>query len=257
MMRTPRGFTLLEVMLALTILAIVSATLYGTFSRTLRSRAIAEEHVDITRTGRSALGRMTDELAAAFYSGRAGSGEQASAIFRSLPGGTEDLRLDAVAFSALAPRPSGLRQRGAARQVISYFFAEERGGMRSRRSNTLPDEVVDVFAAFGPIRPFPDDVQPHRLLRREALILHDNELAPATATLFLDNVASLDLRFHDGREWADDWDSEDRTDPVPRAVALDLGLFDTWGEVHHFATAIDLPLARRGRRPSSFNGDNP
>jgi len=244
-------------MLALTILAIVSATLYGTFSRTLRSRAIAEEHVEITRTGRSALGRMTDELSAAFYPRPARAGAQAGSIFRSLPGGTEELPLDAVAFSARAPRPSGLRQRGAARQVVSYFFAEERGGMRSQGNTRRADDVVDVFAAFGPQRSFPDGVRPYRLLRREALVLRNDELAPATATLFLDNVASFELRFHDGRRWVDNWDSEDRPNQrVPRAVALDLGLFDTRGGIHYFTTAIDLPLASRRTLPTSQDGDD-
>jgi hypothetical protein len=36
---------------------------------------------------------------------------------------------------------------------------------------------------------------------------------------------------------------------LPRAVEIDLALYDTDGAVHHFATAIDLPLAgARGAR---------
>jgi len=240
------GFTLIEVMVALTIFAVIASALYGTFSRTLRSRDLAEERAEVTRTGRAALARMTDEIQAAFYPRRRGTGAQASAIFRSLPGGTEEAPADALAFSALAARPSGVAGRAAAHQVIAYFFAEERGRMGRRGASAeLPDDAYDPFAAFEPRAPLPADLEPRRLLRREALVLHTDELAPATATLFLDNVASLALRFHDGRDWVDDWDSEDRTypRPLPGAVAIELALYDAKGDVHFFATAVDLPLA--------------
>jgi general secretion pathway protein J len=250
------GFTLLEVMLAMTILAIVTTALYGTFSRTLRSRALAEERAEITRTGRAALARMTDELSAAFYPRRQGTAGLAGALFRSLPGGTAEEPFDSVAFSALAPRPSGLRQRGSAHQVIAYFFPEERGrmGRAGGGDGGLEDddsEALDPFEAFDRPAELPRGLEARRLLRREALVLQQNELAPATATLFLDNVAGLRLRFHDGRDWIDDWDSEDRTygRPLPRAIEIDLALYDTHGDIHHFATAIDLPLADpRGAR---------
>src|SRR5262249_53900281 len=65
--RRRAGFTLLEVMLALPILGIVATAVYGTFSRTLRSKQIADERADVLRTGRAALARMADEIASAFY----------------------------------------------------------------------------------------------------------------------------------------------------------------------------------------------
>jgi prepilin-type N-terminal cleavage/methylation domain-containing protein len=66
-MRTrAQGFTLIEVMLALGIFGIVAVTLYGTFSRTLRSKGLAERRAEITRVGRSALGRMADEIGSAY-----------------------------------------------------------------------------------------------------------------------------------------------------------------------------------------------
>jgi prepilin-type N-terminal cleavage/methylation domain-containing protein len=249
MTRPRAGFTLIEVMLAVTILGIVSTALYGTFSRTLRSRALAEDRAEIVRTGRSALARLTDELAAAFYPRRPGEGTREGAIFRSLPGGTVEAPLQSLAFSALAARPSGLRGHDAAHQVITYLFAEERDGMQRGRAMDMDDDVVDLFAGFDPVRPLPRHLAAHRLLRREAVVLARRELAAETATLFLDNVASLAFTFHDGTEWRDTWDSEEHpSQPLPRAVGVDLALYDAQGRVHHFATAVDLPLARRGAR---------
>ena len=67
-MRARRGgFTLIEVMLALGIFGLVAVTLYGTFSRTLRSKALAERRADVMRLGRAAVGRMADEIGSAYY----------------------------------------------------------------------------------------------------------------------------------------------------------------------------------------------
>src|SRR6185295_6943036 len=121
-----RGFTLLEVMLAVAILGIIATTIYGTFSRTLRSKGIAEERIDVVRTGRSAVDRMAEELAAAFYP----TPRVADAIFRCVKTGTEDVPLDAIWFSALSRRPVGTPDRDDDQRLISYFFPVSTDAMR-------------------------------------------------------------------------------------------------------------------------------
>ncbi len=255
---TARGFTLLEVMMALTIFAIVAVTVYGTFSRTLRSKRIAEERIDVTHSGRSAVARMGEEIAAAFYP----EPKQEAAIFRSLSGGTDDVPLDALVFSALSPRPSGSAGRDSDQRVVSYFFRVEDGRMRRRAAeggrsaagepaaargrDGTPDDPLDFFAAFGPPPGAPiTGTAPQQLLRRESFMTSRDALDAAPATTFLDDVVSLAFRFHDGREWLPDWDSEDRASfrTLPRAVAIDLALYDARGAVHHFTTAVDVALA--------------
>ena len=83
-------------------------------------------------------------------------------------------------------------------------------------------------------------------------------LDDAHATAFLDDVASLEFRFHDGTDWLDEWDSEDRAPSrrLPRAVAIDLAIYDAQGEIHHFITSVDLAMAdaRPGPRSSGAPG---
>jgi len=248
------AFTLLEVMLAITILGIVATAVYGTFSRTLRTKGIAEERAEITRTGRSALGHMADEIASAFYP----TPKPAGAIFRSVAVGTESTPLDALVFSALSPRPSGSLGGESDQRVIAYFFPQRRGRMRTATADPTDEETEDFFAAFGSARIRVPGTEPERLLRREAMMSASDAAARGTATAFLDNVASLSFRFHDGNDWLDAWDSEDRASyrPLPRAVAIDLALYDTAGEVRHFTTAVDLALAdtRPGQRRSPEAG---
>ena len=259
--RTPAGagfgFTLLEVMMAVTIFGIVALTVYGTFARTLRSKAIAEERADVVQAGRGAVARMADELASAFYPVQATSG---LAIFRSLSGGTDTTPLDAIIFTALSPRPAGVVGRDSDQRIITYFFPERRDRMRAgdrdtpRAAGNILDasDAEDFFAAFGPRRPPRDGETPERLLRREAIMASRDALDAARATAFLDDVASLEFRFHNGTEWVDEWDSEDRANPrLPRAVAIDLALYDANGEIHHFITSVDLAMAEARPGPAS------
>jgi len=272
------GFTLLEVMMALTIFGIVALTVYGTFARTLRSKQLAEEHAELTQEGRSAVARIADELASAYYP----NGANDIRIFRSLRGGTDALPLDSISFSALSSRPAGVYGHDSDQRVISYFFPELRSGRGARSdrpsfgrdgrataagdvgrplsddgrgaAGNVTDDAEDFFAAFGPRHATVLGVHPERLLRREALMSSREALDAATPTAFLDDVASLAFRFHNGVEWLDTWDSEDRANyrPLPRAAEIDLGLYDAAGEIHHFVTAVDLALAdpRSGPRSS-------
>ncbi|MEB2283970.1 MAG: hypothetical protein B6D46_01660 [Polyangiaceae bacterium UTPRO1] len=263
MSRGRRGFTLIEVMVALGIFGFVAVTLYGTFSRTLRSKALAEERAEVTRVGRAAVGRMADEIASAYYP-RSLPG---TAIFRVLPGGSDEAPLDALVFTALSARPAGLDGRATDQRMLAYFFARDRSGLRRERRtgaaapgeaaapgdglgagrsgavDLLADDAADFFAAFGPT-PVPAlGTTPHRLLRREATLLDRRALDEARATVFVENVASLAFEFYDGRDWLDLWDSEEANARLPRAVRIDLALYDGAGAVHHFATAVDLPLS--------------
>ncbi len=259
-----RGFTLLEVMLALGIFGLVTVTLYGTFSRTLRSKALAEERADVTRTGRAAVNRMAEEIGSAFYP----RGGTAPAIFRVLRGGTDEAPLDALMFTALSARPAGVEGRSSDQRFLTYFFARDRSALRGDRRTTAGadgrrdverpdgakaqrngidlmsgDDVDDYFAAFGPTPVPPLGTAPHRLLRREALLLENRTIDDARATVFVDDVASLAFRFFDGRDWQETWDSEEHNARLPRAVGIDLALYDGTGGVHHFTTAVDLPLS--------------
>lgn len=266
-----RGFTLIEIMLALGIFGLVAVTLYGTFSRTLRSKALAEERAEVVRVGRAAVGRMADEIASAYYPRNL----PGTAIFRVLPGGSDDAPLDALVFTALSARPAGLEGRGTDQRMLAYFFARDRSGLRGdRRTGTrtadasgsssgsgfassgldrgregnvdlLADDADDFFAAFGPTPVPPLGTTPHRLLRREATMIERRALDDARASVFVDDVASLQFQFYDGREWVDLWDSEEANARLPRAVRIDLALYDAAGEIHHFTTAVDLPLSDR------------
>jgi hypothetical protein len=201
---------------------------------------------------------MADEIASAYYP----TNLRDAARFQILKSGTETAPLDSIAFAALASRPAGLEGRGTDQRMIVYFFPRDRSGLRrdarpvtegdraesapaSRRGrlDLLADDADDYFAAFGPVHPPVLGTTPHKLLRREAALIHPRSLDDARATAFLEDVATLELRASDGREWFEVWDSDDATTRgLPRTVAIDLGLYDAEGEIHHVATAAYIPL---------------
>src|SRR5262245_27152450 len=57
-----KGFTLLEVLIASSILSIVLTILYGVFSQTLTSKRIAEDRSALSRTARIVLLRIGEDL---------------------------------------------------------------------------------------------------------------------------------------------------------------------------------------------------
>lgn len=62
-----RGFTLLEVLVALALLVILSAALYGTYFSLMRGREIAVEKMEARRELSTTLDQLNRELSAAFY----------------------------------------------------------------------------------------------------------------------------------------------------------------------------------------------
>jgi prepilin-type N-terminal cleavage/methylation domain-containing protein len=62
------GFTLIEIMLALALMAFVTSLLWGTFAQTAKVKKRIEEAQDRTHSVRVALMRMSREIEMAFVS---------------------------------------------------------------------------------------------------------------------------------------------------------------------------------------------
>lgn len=68
-----RGFTLLEVLIALALLSLVAGALYGTFFSLTAGREAATAGMEARRELRSSLDLLRRELSGAFYNGRSGN----------------------------------------------------------------------------------------------------------------------------------------------------------------------------------------
>src|SRR3989304_519067 len=92
-----RGFTLIEILLALVILGIILTTVYGALSRTLFSKNVAEERGELFANGRDAVLKMASEIEAAmpppsgdriYFRGSGGQGQVPSLEFVAMNPGT-------------------------------------------------------------------------------------------------------------------------------------------------------------------------
>lgn len=66
--KTEKGFTLLEILIALVLLAILSGALYGTYFSVIRGSSAARERTEPLRDARVTLDMLRRELSAVYYS---------------------------------------------------------------------------------------------------------------------------------------------------------------------------------------------
>lgn len=217
-----RGLTLLEVLVAVTILGILLTTIYGTVSRTIRSKEHAEATARVASTGREAVLRIADEIEASLSPVRV-----ATAVFQGVGGGSSQF-LDQVRFAVSMPPPFGEVGSGGGRVLITYYLAEQEG-------------IPNTFMLVRSERPLPS--------LGAAPAEEDAETPVDSRTLMVDNVAGLRLRYLDGDsgQWTESWDSTEQEFErrIPVAVELALFLYDDNGALHDFSTIVDLPLATK------------
>jgi general secretion pathway protein J len=238
------GFTLLEIMLAVGLLGVVIAIVYGVFARTLAAKEHTEARAAETATARSILNRIERDLLAALPgksspvprpSPTPGVGlpkavEQYLFVSRNRTDGGAPF--DELSFSALVRRPAGIALSAADLAVIRYFV--EADPANPERKVLFRETTYSLSGAiFDPENPNPD-----------------------STVRLLDGIAALEFRFFDGREWVQEWDSEDRRNfgPAPQAVEISLALRSDRNEPEVFRTAVDLPIVRAAPLPLGAPG---
>jgi general secretion pathway protein J len=233
--RTQRGFTLLEIMVATTILAIVMVTVYGVLSRALYAKNHAEERADLYAAGRETVLKMADELESALppSAGR-------NIGFIGVPGNAR-VPTDGVQFDVVIRRLFSATQGRGGRALVSYSLDPLKDTPNlyalRRQEQLLLDPALDGETQDGS--------------GTDGTNGSDTPPAPAASAAYLiDQVAGLRFRYLDPLtgQWTDSWDTTvpraDQTFPsLPGAVEITLFLADAQGGVHDFGTIVDLPLA--------------
>lgn len=222
---------MIEMLVALTIIMGIVSMVYGSYVATTRS--MDRHQARMTRSERAclALRRLGRQIRCAYVPWSDPNDETAVS-----PDGTTPIAATAV------NRRSGLAETRL-RGPSPWFWGNPRG----RRG-----KILSFVTTGGPVAG-PD--APRGLSR--VTYLYDR----ATATLsistqetvdvfrrwedaervqpVLNNVTAIDLAFHDGREWQDEWDYE-KNDGLPRAVKLEITITDENEREHHYGTTIGV-----------------
>ena len=237
----PLGFTLLEVLLAVTILGIILTTVYGALSRTLFSKQVAEERVELFASGRQAVLKMVSDLEGAlpppsgdriYFRGAGSFGEVPSVEFVAM-------NLGGYGFNRVRP----------GRVLIVYALDEvpnRRGIFALRREEYLFSAMLAEADGIAPSTNDEEDAAPTAI----ATYLLDCPELPDDINLVGSciRVVGLQFRYYDEvvSDWRDYWDSTEEAmrGRLPAAVEVMLVLEDERGSQHDFTTIVDLPLAR-------------
>lgn len=208
-----RGFTLLEMMIAISILAIILVMIASSFNAVAHSKVHAEDRLAVDRQGRAILWQLSNELRGAIQTPLV----PARVILIGTGQVRSGLPLDAVTFSTLD---------SSHRRAITGFGAEQLIGYTEE--------------------PNPNHRGWYVLTRSQgSALLSSGAAAMAAPMVLAGNVISLHIRYFDGNKWSESWESSalPRTQQLPVAISMDLQLGTNGGKVMYFSTQVTIPMA--------------
>jgi len=211
------GFTLVEVMIAAAILALIVTILYGAFAGSIKTMEISSEGGEVYRKARVILNRMTQEISCAYlpYSTDKEKKVEIPGIQYAFVGedrAEEGLPQDTLSFTSTA-----LPLKGPSRGLkeVGYYLA--------------PDPETEVPA----------------LLMREDTTPDDRPDEGGRSYLLAEGIWGIDFTYYDerGKEWSR-WDS---TSPIfagriPQSVKISLFFKDERGEPLSLTTTAYIPM---------------
>lgn len=204
------GFTLLELLVSLTIVAILALAQAAPFQRALSSREHAEEAMERSNAARMTLQRLAEELSGAV----------------PLPGERERFSLIDRTFD----RPAS---------ELSFTTTTAR---KVRAGPQDPFEIVRYRLEPG------DPDAPGGLLLKEQLPSVATDGTPFTTNVVLEDVVAFTVRvLPDRGEWLATWQAEESV-KIPRAVEMQLSLADGTPDPPTYRLLIDLPMGGSRKR---------
>lgn len=215
-----RGLSLIEVALAVTIVAIMGSLTWGSLSRSFDAYETVTEVDQRYHNIRVAMDRMCRELAAAFL--------------------TADDR-------------HHNRQRG--RKWKTIFKAEEQGSYATLHFVAFAHQILlqdakesDQCELSYYVDDDPDKSGVKNLMRREAYLIDDKPEKGGRADILAENIQNFKLRFWNLRtkEWVDEWDTEkpEFKGRLPTVIELTLVIQDEDGKELSFVTKTRTVLSR-------------
>lgn len=196
------GFTLVEVLVAVSMAAIVLTAIYGVFTSVSAAKTRLDADGEVYHCARVIFDRLGREIRGAAPAG----GPNGKGVFR---GGRDERGYPFLELTTTAVAQQGEANTGIA--LIRYNLAEDQ---ERPRSGTV-------------------------LQRSERSALQTTSAASFSAGLRLaTGITELQLRFFGDSEWREEWDAGQSG--LPAMVELSLAMNDTEGRSHRFASAFEL-----------------
>jgi general secretion pathway protein J len=219
-----RGMTLIEVVVAMGILAMVAVLIHGVIDSLSRGKKAEGMRTDRAHEGREALQRIVRDLSSAYISLHVPD-VQALLTERTAFVGRTSIPFDRVDFTAFAHRRTVRNSHESDQAEVGYFVVSD-----------------------------PDDPETMDLVRREQTPIDLDPLKGGIVDVVAENVSEFHLRYLEPQtgQWLDTWDSMQTTgqpNRLPLEVSIRLvlkGVGD--GQPYAYTTKILLPI----QQPLSF-----
>lgn len=214
---TARGFTLMEVLIAVSITGLMGALIVGAFNSGFSAKEMVETDAEKYRMLRVAMGRMTREIGSAFV--------------------TE--RYDTNKFRDQNDRPTNFV--GESDRLLFSSLSNQRLYTDAKES----DQVILEYS----VKTSPDREARGRkdLVRRaNPIITADRMDRGGTEDVLFEGIKELELEYWDSKreDWVDEWDTRrtERKDELPTRVRITLVADDENGKEQRYTTQTRIML---------------
>jgi prepilin-type N-terminal cleavage/methylation domain-containing protein len=205
-MRT-RGFTLLEVMLAMLILSIIATLTYGALSATFRTQATVADSTLLQEVGTAAITKIRDDVSQMFLV----EAPRQITFFK----GESSAGKDKMSFTS---------------------YAHDRSGPNTHESDQA-EIVYDIESDTN--------TKLNHLRRKENRYFWPDNKGDGDTIVLARNVVSFKLEYNDGESFKTVWDSrsDENRNKLPKAVRIVLTLRDEKGREETFEDVVEIPMA--------------
>lgn len=207
-----RGFTVIEILIAVTIVSIILTIIYGSFASATRSISISRGRSDIYQIARLSLARMAEDISCAFP--------------------PKGVNLEDIKFGFIG-EDRGLD--GMPSDILNFISTSHLKFGRSLKNSGLCE--IGYCVETDP------ETEELVLLRREDDTLDDEIDRGGIVLELAEHIKGIDFKYYDdkGEEW-DEWYSDD-TNSLPRKVKITLTLEGENKRRLDFSTVVYLEMS--------------
>ncbi|MBW2182036.1 MAG: prepilin-type N-terminal cleavage/methylation domain-containing protein [Deltaproteobacteria bacterium] len=215
-----RGFTLLEVLIAVSILVIITGIVYSTFSSTITGVEIAREQSISNQTARIILDQMSKEFESAYLAQDSGK-QDVSLGMVGIDREINGRPADTIHFTTLSGTSPG--QNNIETDLCEVGYSLE--AKEEELSTDLDEEAKQRLALF----------------RREDVLIDDSIIDGGAVYQMADNIAELNITYKDidGNEF-EAWDTVDgeQKGMLPGVITIRLVIMEKSGKENVYTTAV-------------------
>ena len=215
------GFSLMEVMVAITIMGMISTLIYSSFSRSLEIPEYLRDIQERYHKVRVAMDRMATEISSTYLSKHTNPNQEDSPkyIFRI----KNDTPGDRIDFTAFAHMKMYEDVDESDESEIGYFLESD-------------PEAKDVI----------------NLVRREQKRIDKDPGWGGRKQILADDVLGLEIKAWNSieKDWVDEWDTSqvEQFERLPEMIQIELTILDEFGKEVTFYTKVQIML----RSPIDF-----